>query len=105
MTGLDSEVAPFLWFHAIGGEDSRRGFTVAGVFEAAGIADAAQVHVTRRRVCRQVQLRMAVDPQMWGLAAALEREEGNAPALVSALTITARGVPRPLEFAAIGRWL
>jgi hypothetical protein len=105
MTGLDSEAAPILWFHARGGENGHRGFTAAGVFEAAGIVDAARLRVARRRLSKQVRLCMTVDPQMWALSA---RPAGNwdiADPPGPKLTITASGVPRPLEPEAVGRWL
>jgi hypothetical protein len=96
VTGLDSEATPMLWFHARGGEDEQYGFTAAGVFQAAGIVDAAQLHVTRRRLGKQVRLHMTVDTQMWGLSAIPARSGDTAAAHGPRLTITACGVPRPL---------
>jgi hypothetical protein len=102
MTGLDAEEAPILWFRASGGIDRRRGFTASGVFGAAGIVDAARVHVTARRTRRQTRLRMSIDTRMWGLSAR-PACRGIAPG--AALTITAFSALRPLEPQAIGQWL
>src|SRR5271166_5245469 len=70
VTGLNAEETPILWFRAGDGDDDggHRAFTVSGVFGAAGIIDAARVRVAARRMRRKVRLRMAVDPQMWGLS-------------------------------------
>ena len=105
VTGLDSETAPVLWFHAGGGEDGPGGFSAAGVFGAAGIVDAAQLRVARRRMRNQVRLCMTVDTQMWGLSARSAGSEDSATAPGPRLTITASGVLRPLELEAVRRWL
>jgi hypothetical protein len=106
-TGLNTEETPILWFRAADGDDDggRRAFTASGVFGAAGIMDAARVRVTPRRMRRQVRLRMAVDPQMWGLfagpAAYADTWAGPGPVL----KITAAGTARPLESEAIRPWM
>jgi hypothetical protein len=105
VTGLDSETTPVLWFHALGDEDAHSGFTAAGVFQAAGIVDAAQLRVARRRLGKQVRLRMTIDTQMWGLSARPAESEDTADLHGPRLTITASGIPRPLEPEAIRRWL
>jgi hypothetical protein len=105
VTGLDSEATPMLWFHARGGEDGQCSLTAAGVFQVAGIVDAAQLRITRRRLRKHIRLRMTVDTQMWGLSAMPVGKEDTAAAPGPRLTIAASGVPRPLEPEAINQWL
>jgi hypothetical protein len=105
MTGLDAEAAPMLWFRADDGAEQRRGFTAAGVFGAAGIVDAARVRVTGRRIGKHVRLRMTIDTRMWGLSASPGEGDVITAAAGPALSIRASGVLRPLEFAAVRRWL
>ena len=101
MTGLNSEQTPILWFRANDADGGRRILTASGVFGAAGITDAARVRIAARRMRRRVQLRMAVNPQLWGLAAAPGAFAGTDPEL----TITAAGAPRPLDLEAIETWM
>jgi hypothetical protein len=103
-TGLNSEETPILWFRAGDSDDGRRVFTASGVFGAAGIMDAARVRVVARRMRRQVRLRMAVNPQMWGLSACLAASADTCAGPGPELTITAAGALRPLESAAIRTW-
>lgn len=105
VTGLDSETTPILWFRAGRGKDGPRGFTAAGVFGAAGIVDAAQVHVARGRLRKQVRLRTALNTEMWDLSASSARSERSAAASGPRLTISASGVVRPLELDVIRGWL
>jgi hypothetical protein len=105
LTGLDAEAAPVLWFQAADGAQERRGFTAAGVFGAAGIVDAAQVRITRRRLGKHVRLGMTIDTQMWGLSVSPREGDGIPLTAGPRLTVTASGVLRPLEFAALRRWL
>lgn len=105
MTGLNSEETPILWFRADSGVDTRRGFTAPGVFEAAGIVDAARVRVAARRLRRQVRLRVSIDPEMWGLSASAPSPEDAAIGSVPRLTITASGALRPLELPVVRQWL
>ncbi len=103
-TGLNAEETPILWFRAGDGDDDGglRAFTVSGVFGAAGIMDAARVRVGARRIRREVRLRMAVDPQMWGLSAG---PAGTWTAPGPELRIIAAGIPRPLDSDAIKPWM
>ena len=105
VTGLNSEETPILWFRADGGHDGRRGFTAPGVLGAAGIMDAARVRVATRRMRRQVRLRMAVNPQMWGLSACLAGSADVGAEPGPQLTITAAGTLRPLESEATRTWM
>jgi hypothetical protein len=106
-TGLNAEETPILWFRAGdgGGHDGRRGFTASGVLGAAGIIDAARVHVATRRLSRQIRLRMVVNPQLWGLAACLAGSADVSAEPGPQLTITADGTLRPLEPEAIRIWM
>ena len=104
MARLGAAADPMLWFRAGGGVARRRGLTLSGVFRAAGMVDAAQVRVTGPPVRDQVQLRLAIDPQMWELPSPA-RGGRLGPGAAARLTITATGVLRPLEFAALRRWL
>jgi len=108
VTGLNAEETPILCFGACGsdgGHDGRRGFTASGVLGAAGITDAAQVDVATRRLGKQIRLRMAFDPRMWGLAACLgvpaDTDAGPGPTL----RIIAAGNPGPLASEAIRIWM
>jgi hypothetical protein len=106
VTGLNAEETPILWFRA--GDDDhggRRGFTASGVLGAAGIKDAARVHVATRRLRRQIRLRMAVNPQMWGRSACLAGSADLGAEPGPQLTITAAGTLRPLESEAIRTWM
>lgn len=105
MTGLGAAVDPMLWFRAAGGAARRRGLTLSGVFRAGGIVDAARVRVTAPSMRDQVRLRLAVDPQMWGLPSPAWGGGRLGPGAAARLTITATGDLRPLEFAALRRWL
>lgn len=104
VTGLNAEETPILWFRAGDGDYGRRAFTASGVFGAAGIMDAARVRVAGRRMRRQVRLRMAVNPQMWGLSACLAASADVGAEPGPELTIIAAGTPRPLESEAIRTW-
>ena len=105
VTGLDSETAPILWFRAGDCAPARHGFAAAGVFGAAGIVDAAQMSAARRRMSRQVRLRVAIDPRMWDLSASPAGGLASATRRGRRLTITASGVPRTLDLDAVRRWL
>jgi hypothetical protein len=108
VTGLNAEETPILWFRADdsdGGHDGRRGFTASGVLGAAGIIDAARVHAATRRLRRQIRLRMAVNPHMWGLSACLAGSADLGAEPGPQLTITAAGTLRPLESEAIRTWM
>ena len=106
-TGLSAEETPILWFRAGDGDgaDGPRVFTVSGVFGAAGVLDAARVRMAARRMRRQVRLRMAVDPQMWGLSAGPAAHAGTWAGPGPVLRIIAAGTPRPLEAEAIRPWM
>jgi hypothetical protein len=80
----------------------RRSFTASGVFGAAGIVDAAEVHVRAGRIRRKLRLRMAVDPQLWDPSPG--RVE-TLPWVWPRLTITASGALRPLDLDVIRTWL
>ncbi len=61
--------------------------------------------VATRRLGRQIRLWMAVDPQMWGLAACLPASADTDAGPGPTLRIIAAGNPRPLEFEAIRTWM
>ena len=71
----------------------------------AGVLDAARVRVAARRMRRQVRLRMAVDPQMWGLSAGPAAYAGTWAGPGPVLRIIAAGTPRPLDAEAIKPWM
>ena len=103
VTGFASEEAPILWVRA--GDDSgqQRGFMASGVFAAAGIMDAARVHVATQRMRRRVRLQMNIDTGMWGLSAVPEERGHSVPG--GHLSIKVSGVLRPLEPRSIAPWL
>ena len=93
------------WFHARSSEGGPGRFAAPGVFQAAGIVDGALLRVTRTRLRQRAWLRMAVNTRMWGLSARPGREGDAAAPPGQRLTITASGVPRPLDTEAMRRWL
>jgi hypothetical protein len=106
ITGLDSEATPVLWFHARSSEGGPRRCTAAGVLQAAGIVEGAHLRMARSRMRQQARLRMTVETQMWGLSSAGPGRNGDTAATSGPrLTITASGVPRPLDSEAVRRWL
>jgi hypothetical protein len=82
-----------------------RWLAVVRICPAAGIVDAARVRVTGRRIGKHARLRTTIDTRMWGLSATPGEGDGIAAAAGPKLSIMASAVLRPLEFAAVSRWL
>jgi hypothetical protein len=94
-----------LWFRTSGEAVQRDSLTLPGVLRAAGHVDAAQVRVTRRWQRGQSRLCLAIDTRLRGLPSPPPGEGGPRSVPWPRLAITASGVPRPLDFTALRRWL